>query len=44
MAPFGRVTFHFQSVVQSMISDLVILTVGFFSFFVKVFLFPAQFN
>ena len=44
MAPFGRVTFLFQSVVQSTISDPVILAVGFFSFFVKVFLFPAQFN
>ena len=44
MAPFGRVTFHFQSVVQSTISDPVILAVVFFSFFLKAFLFPAQFN
>ena len=44
MAPFRQVTLLFQSVVQSTISDPVILAVGFFSFFVKVFLFPAQFN
>ena len=44
MAPFGQVTLLFQNVVQSIISDPVILCVGFFSFFVKVFLYPAQFN
>ena len=47
MAPIGQVTLLFQSVVQGAISDQVILAVGFFSFFssfVKVFLFPAQFN